>query len=170
MRFPEPSILLRKSGAQLLTYPSAFAYTTGIAHWEILLRSRAIENQCYVLAAAQTGYHNAKRRSYGHAMIVDPWGKILAETNPEKNEDLIVAEIYLAKLEQVRKNMPCFNHRRDDIYLLRDLSKSPKSPTADDPDVYDFGGHVIQKETVFMTSEYSIAFTNIRCVVPGREF
>lgn len=69
MRFPEASTILRKLGSKILTYPSAFAYTTGLAHWEILLRSRAIENQCYVIAAAQTGWHNKKRRSYGHAMV-----------------------------------------------------------------------------------------------------
>lgn len=70
MRFPEVAVLLRKMGANILTYPSAFAYTTGLAHWETLLRSRAIENQCYVIAAAQIGWHNKKRRSYGHAMVI----------------------------------------------------------------------------------------------------
>lgn len=69
MRFPEASTILRKNGATCLTYPSAFAYTTGSAHWESLLRARAIENQCFVIAPAQIGYHNEKRRSYGHAMV-----------------------------------------------------------------------------------------------------
>lgn len=69
LRFPEVSTILRKNGATYLTYPSAFAYSTGLAHWESLLRARAIENQCYVIAPAQVGYHNEKRRSYGHAMV-----------------------------------------------------------------------------------------------------
>lgn len=69
LRFPEVSTILRKNGATYLSYPSAFAYSTGLAHWESLLRARAIENQCYVIAPAQVGYHNEKRRSYGHAMV-----------------------------------------------------------------------------------------------------
>lgn len=76
MRFPETSVLLRKMGADVLTYPSAFAYTTGVAHWEILLRSRAIENQCFVIASAQTGWHNKKRRSYGRAMVRGAVGQL----------------------------------------------------------------------------------------------
>ena len=168
MRFAEPSLLLRKQGAKILAYPSAFAYTTGLAHWEVLLRSRAIENQCYVIAAAQTGWHNAKRRSYGRAMVIDPWGKIIGETNPENPQEVIVADVDVeAKCQQVRTNMPCFEHRRDDVYMLKNLSVNP---TEEDVDSYDFGGHRIPKRTVFMTSEHSIAFTNIRCVVPGREY
>ena len=69
IRFPELSIILRNMGAQILTYPSAFTYETGAAHWEVMLRARAIENQCYVIAAAQTGTHNKKRMSWGHAMV-----------------------------------------------------------------------------------------------------
>lgn len=69
MRFPELSTILRKNGATYLTYPAAFAYSTGLAHWESLLRARAIETQAYVIAPAQIGYHNEKRRSYGHAMV-----------------------------------------------------------------------------------------------------
>lgn len=69
MRFPELSLALRNMGAQILTYPSAFTYQTGAAHWEVMLRARAIENQCYVVAAAQTGAHNAKRVSWGHALV-----------------------------------------------------------------------------------------------------
>ncbi|KAI8999353.1 carbon-nitrogen hydrolase [Gaertneriomyces semiglobifer] len=75
LRFPEMSWLLRKKGAEILTYPSAFTIKTGQAHWKTLLRARAIETQCYVIAAAQVGEHNSKRASFGHAMIIDPWGK-----------------------------------------------------------------------------------------------
>lgn len=69
MRFPELSLTLRNMGAEILTYPSAFTYQTGAAHWEMILRTRAVENQCYVVAAAQTGAHNKKRVSWGHAMV-----------------------------------------------------------------------------------------------------
>ena len=79
MRFPEVYTLLRQKGAQVLLAPSAFTVPTGRAHWEVLLRARAIENQCFVLAAAQVGHHNAKRKSWGHSLIVDPWGEILAD-------------------------------------------------------------------------------------------
>lgn len=80
LRFPEPSLSLRRQGAQVLTYPSAFTVRTGAAHWEVLLRARAIETQSYVLAAAQVGAHDGtKRVSWGHAMIVDPWGSVVAQ-------------------------------------------------------------------------------------------
>jgi predicted amidohydrolase len=69
MRFPELSLALAKMGADILTFPSAFTFATGAAHWETLLRARAIESQCYVIAAAQTGTHNSKRSSWGHAMV-----------------------------------------------------------------------------------------------------
>jgi predicted amidohydrolase len=69
VRFSEVALLLRKAGATILTYPSAFAVSTGRAHWEVLLRARAIETQCFVIAAAQIGFHNKKRESYGHAMV-----------------------------------------------------------------------------------------------------
>lgn len=69
LRFPELSTILRKQGANVLTYPSAFAMSTGKAHWEVLLRSRAIETQCFVIASAQIGFHNEKRESYGHGLV-----------------------------------------------------------------------------------------------------
>ncbi|KAL0106180.1 hypothetical protein PUN28_016120 [Cardiocondyla obscurior] len=114
MRFPELSLTLRNMGAQILTYPSAFTYQTGAAHWEVMLRARAIENQCYVIAAAQTGAHNTKRVSWGHAMIVDPWGTVI--TQCAEKTGIAIAEIDIALLEKVRKNMPCEEHRRTDLY------------------------------------------------------
>lgn len=88
LRFPEASLALRNRGAQIITYPSAFTVPTGKAHWETLLRARAIETQSYVVAAAQVGFHNEERtrRSYGHSMIVDPWGKVVAELGGEEDE------------------------------------------------------------------------------------
>ncbi|XP_002168676.1 deaminated glutathione amidase [Hydra vulgaris] len=114
LRFPEISIVNRQLGAQILTFPSAFTFTTGLAHWHVLLRARAIENQCYVIAAAQTGKHNDKRTSYGHALIVDPWGKVVAEC--EKENGVCVASIDLSLVDSIRESMPVFEHRRYDLY------------------------------------------------------
>ncbi|XP_017794846.1 PREDICTED: nitrilase homolog 1 [Habropoda laboriosa] len=93
MRFPELALSLRNMGAEILTYPSAFTYQTGAAHWEVILRARAIETQCYVIAAAQTGTHNKKRVSWGHAMIIDPWGTVIGQCS--EKTDMVLAEIDL---------------------------------------------------------------------------
>ncbi|KAL1955999.1 hypothetical protein VTO42DRAFT_7899 [Malbranchea cinnamomea] len=115
LRFPEISLALRRQGAQVITYPSAFTVPTGEAHWETLLRARAIETQSYIIAAAQAGAHNSKRVSYGHSMIVDPWGKVVARLAGEYQEPQIaVAEIDMGLLEEVRKNVPLL--RRTDVY------------------------------------------------------
>ncbi len=107
LRFPEISLALRRQGAQVITYPSAFTVPTGKAHWEILLRSRAIETQSYVVAAAQVGQHNEKRVSYGHSIIIDPWGKVLAEVKDEDEEPRIaIAEVDLDYVEKVRRQVP----------------------------------------------------------------
>ena len=107
LRFPE---LYRAMGAcSLMVVPSAFTYTTGQAHWDILLRARAIENQCYVLAAAQGGVHPNGRRTWGHSMLVDPWGEVIAVL-PE-GEGVASGELDLARLETVRGNLPALRHR-----------------------------------------------------------
>jgi deaminated glutathione amidase len=90
--------------------PAAFTYTTGRAHWELLLRARAVENQCYVLAAAQGGTHENGRRTWGHSMVVDPWGEVLA-VQPE-GEGVVVAEVERERLLQVRRQLPALQHRR----------------------------------------------------------
>lgn len=162
MRFSEVSTLLRKAGAEILAYPSAFAYSTGKAHWEILLRARAIENQCYVLAPAQIGFHNEKRQSFGRAMIVEPWGTIVAECN-DQDFDVVTADIEAENLEKVRTNMPCFEHRRKDIYGLASADFDCTKFTSDRL----FAEHNIPKETIFYETEHCFAFTNLRCVVPG---
>lgn len=106
LRFPEISLSIRRQGAEILTYPSAFTIPTGQAHWEPLLRARAIETQSYVIAAAQVGRHNETRASYGHSMIVDPWGKVLAELGGEATgPELAIAEIDLESVERVRREM-----------------------------------------------------------------
>ncbi len=94
----------------LLSVPSAFTYTTGQAHWELLLRARAIENQCYVIAPAQGGRHENGRRTWGHSMIVDPWGEVLA-VRPE-GEGVVLAELDMARIAEVRGQLPALTHRR----------------------------------------------------------
>uniref|UniRef100_A0A6J0UZ00 Deaminated glutathione amidase isoform X1 n=2 Tax=Pogona vitticeps TaxID=103695 RepID=A0A6J0UZ00_9SAUR len=114
LRFPEMSLTLAQEGAELLTYPSAFTVATGTAHWEVLLRARAIETQCYVVAAAQTGQHHERRASYGHAMVVDPWGTVIAQC--QEGPGICYAEVDRAYLRRLREEMPVFAHRRPDLY------------------------------------------------------
>ncbi|SOY57996.1 carbon-nitrogen hydrolase family protein [Cupriavidus taiwanensis] len=110
LRFPELYRgLAADGGTSLILMPAAFTYTTGQAHWEILLRARAIENQCYVLAAAQGGKHENGRRTWGHSMLVDPWGEVLAML-PE-GEGVVGGVIDPARLEEVRQNLPALRHR-----------------------------------------------------------
>ena len=85
LRFPEISLALKRQNAEIITYPSAFTIPTGRAHWETLLRARAIETESYVIAAAQVGQHNEKRASYGHSLIVSPWGEIVAQLGGQWN-------------------------------------------------------------------------------------
>lgn len=122
LRFSEVSLALRHRGAQVLLYPSAFTVPTGIAHWSTMLRARAIETQSYVIAAAQCGMHNeaGTRKSYGHSVIVDPWGKIVGELGGAGEDgkwaepEIAVAEVDLGYLEKVRREMPLL--RRTDVY------------------------------------------------------
>ncbi|WP_415898923.1 carbon-nitrogen hydrolase family protein [Neptuniibacter sp. QD48_11] len=110
LRFPEQFQRLRQMGAEIITVPSAFTYVTGEAHWEVLLRARAIENQCYVLAANQGGEHSPSRKSWGHSMIVDPWGEILA-VKEVAGEGLVLADIDLKGVQDRRDAMPVMQHR-----------------------------------------------------------
>ena len=110
LRFPELYRALCTPPCDVLSVPAAFTYTTGRAHWELLLRARAVENQCYVLAAAQGGTHENGRRTWGHSMIVDPWGEVLA-VRPE-GEGVVVAEIDVKRMAAVRKQLPALEHRR----------------------------------------------------------
>ncbi|RDL42017.1 Uncharacterized protein BP5553_01996 [Venustampulla echinocandica] len=115
LRFPEISLALKRQNAQIITYPSAFTLPTGKAHWEALLRSRAIETQAYVIAAAQSGSHNTKRTSYGHSMVVDPWGKVLLDLGGEVSEPKTgIIDIDLDYREKIKKEMPLL--RRTDVY------------------------------------------------------
>ena len=108
LRFPE---LFRSMGqCSLLILPAAFTHVTGQAHWEVLLRARAIENQCYVLASAQGGLHENGRRTWGHSMLIDPWGKVL--TCIEEGEGVCQGLIDLDAMQKIRTNLPALQHRK----------------------------------------------------------
>jgi len=110
LRFPEWYRRLTEQGVEVLSVPSAFTFTTGQDHWRPLLRARAIENTCYVFAPAQTGLHGRNRKTWGHAMIIDPWGEVLADAGTEPG--VAYAEIDPEKIKEVRKKIPSLEHRR----------------------------------------------------------
>lgn len=110
IRFPELYRHYSKKGAQVLTIPSAFTDITGKAHWDLLTRTRAVENQCFVIAPAQWGSPYPGRKTYGHTRIIDPWGRILAERN--QGNGVVVADCDFNFQEQVRKDLPCLKHRK----------------------------------------------------------
>ncbi|KHN27085.1 Nitrilase like 1 [Glycine soja] len=113
LRFPEMYQLLRfQHEAQVLLVPAAFTTVTGEAHWEILLRARAIETQCYVIAAAQAGKHNDKRESYGNTLIIDPWGTIVGRLPDRLSTGIVVADIDLSFVDSVREKMPIAKQRK----------------------------------------------------------
>lgn len=112
LRFPEHFRRLSRAGAELLIVPSAFTETTGVVHWELLLRARAVENLCYVLAANQVGEHSPSMRSYGQSCIIDPWGKIIASVEG-KQPGLALAEIDLNYVHELRRRLPVQRLRRD---------------------------------------------------------
>lgn len=109
VRFPELYRYLAGKGANVLFVPAAFTAYTGKDHWQVLIQARAIENTCYVIAPAQVGKHNPRRQSHGHAMIVDPWGVILADAGDQPG--VAIAPIEPSRLEQVRRQMPSLQHR-----------------------------------------------------------
>ncbi|MGM9482866.1 carbon-nitrogen hydrolase family protein [Roseateles sp. NT4] len=108
LRFPE--LYRGYAGVDLLAVPAAFTYTTGQAHWELLLRARAVENQCYVIAPAQGGQHPNGRRTWGHSMVIDPWGQVLSVL--AEGEGVVVADVDPARLTQVRQQLPALAHRK----------------------------------------------------------
>jgi deaminated glutathione amidase len=110
LRFPELYRRLMHPPCDLLAVPAAFTHTTGRAHWEVLLRARAIENQCYVIAPAQGGLHENGRRTFGHSLIVDPWGEVQALQ--EVGEGLVMAELDVERIAAVRSQLPALTHRQ----------------------------------------------------------
>ena len=110
LRFPELYRALMTPPCDLVVVPSAFTHTTGQAHWEVLLRARAIENQCYVLAPAQGGVHVNGRRTWGHSMLVDPWGVVVDML--EEGEGFVIGDVDVQRLAEVRSQLPALAHRR----------------------------------------------------------
>lgn len=130
LRFPELYRQLVSLGAEVLLVPSAFSPTTGPVHWEPMLRARAIENTCWVIAAAQTGRHPSGRSTWGHSMVVDPWGRVVAEKNP--GPGLLMVEIDRTETIRARRQMPSLEHRR-----LRETGSRAGGPLPE-----DFADHV----------------------------
>ena len=110
LRFPELYRQLTQRGSVLLSVPAAFTLATGKDHWEVLLRARAIENQCYVFAPAQQGKHPKDRMTWGHAMVIDPWGLVVARAS--EGEGMAIAEMDVALLTRIRASLPALQHRR----------------------------------------------------------
>ncbi|MCL4123202.1 UNVERIFIED_CONTAM: hypothetical protein GTU68_032641 [Idotea baltica] len=169
MRFAEFSLQYRKANTQILTFPSAFTVTTGLAHWHALLRARAIETQCYVVAAAQTGQHNSKRSSFGHALVIDPWGAVVAEVS--EGTGIALAEIDLKYLAKVRREMPVLSHRRNDLYSLHSqslkLGLTEILPFPRDFVTYPFGQVSIPGNCIFLQTLACNAFVNKKPFTPG---
>lgn len=109
VRFPELYRHMAHKGGDIIFVPAAFTAFTGKDHWQVLLQARAIENTCYIIAPAQTGINYARRQTHGHAMIIDPWGVILADAGEQPG--VAIAEMNPSRLEQVRRQMPSLQHR-----------------------------------------------------------
>lgn len=116
LRFPELFGALREAGAELISVPAAFTAVTGAAHWQVLVRARAIETQCYLLAAGQGGLHPGPRETFGHSAIVDPWGRVLAEQ--AQGEALLLARRDASEQAAIRQSMPVQRHRRFSVSNL----------------------------------------------------
>lgn len=110
LRFPELYRHLAGQGARVFVAPSAFTHTTGQAHWDVLLRARAVENLAFMIGANQTGHHPRGHHSWGHSMIVDPWGRVIAET--DESESMITGALDLGQLDAIRQRFPALQHRR----------------------------------------------------------
>ena len=110
LRFPEFFRYMKNQGVEIIIVPAAFTHETGAAHWEILLRARAIENLCYIIAPNQGGFHKNGRRTFGHSMIIDPWGVIL--DCYKMGSGFVIADIDLERLNKVRSTFPVLNHQR----------------------------------------------------------
>ncbi|CAD5116398.1 DgyrCDS5291 [Dimorphilus gyrociliatus] len=172
-QFPGISEWLRLQGAHILTYPSTFTIVTGRAHWHTLMKSRAIETQSYVISAAQEGQHNAKRSSYGHSIVVDPWGSVLVDLET-KTPSFGVVDIDLDFLNTKRIEMPVDVHRRDDLYgSYGIISESEKTSELEqwiglESGYFNFGPDIkIEERCLFFQTKRCVAFVNLKPVRPG---
>lgn len=114
LRFPDQYQRLREMGAELISVPSAFTYVTGEAHWEVLLRARAVENQCYLLGVNQGGWHSERRQTWGHTLCVDPWGTVCGQI--ESGAGVLMVDISLERLAEIRQQMPVLAHKQQAEY------------------------------------------------------
>lgn len=123
LRFPEYARLLAVGGADLLIYPGAFNQVTGPAHWELLLRTRAVDNQLFVAGVSPAPRAGMTYQAYGHSMLTDPWGRVLAEAG--EDEEIVLATIDLDVLCRIRRELPLLEHRRNDLYQLAATTIGP---------------------------------------------
>lgn len=114
IRFPELAKIMVENGALILIYPGAFNMTTGPAHWELLFRSRAMDNQAFCIGVAPALNNDASYHSYGHSIITNPWGEVIAQAS--EKESLIISEIDLSEIKKVREELPLLKNKRDDLY------------------------------------------------------
>jgi len=120
IRFPELALLYAKRGAKFLVYPGAFNMVTGPAHWELLQRARAVDNQLYVACVSPARNPQSTYTAWGHSTVVSPWGEVIATT--EHNTDIIYTDIDLSKVGEMRANIPVYQQKRTDLYEVKDLS------------------------------------------------
>lgn len=116
IRFPELAKIMVENGALILIYPGAFNMTTGPAHWELLFRSRAMDNQTFCIGVAPALNNDASYHSYGHSIITNPWGEVIAQAS--EKESLIISEIDLSEIKKVREELPLLKNKRDDLYKV----------------------------------------------------
>ncbi|WP_406534143.1 carbon-nitrogen hydrolase family protein [Methanobrevibacter sp.] len=117
IRFPELARLMVENGALILFYPGAFNMTTGPAHWELLFRSRALDNQVYCVGVAPALNKDASYHSFGHSIVTNPWGEIIAEA--DEKENLIISEIDLSEIKKTREELPLLKNKREDLYEIK---------------------------------------------------
>ena len=117
VRFPELARIMVENGALMLIYPGAFNMTTGPAHWELLFRSRALDNQVYCIGVAPALNEDANYHSFGHSIIANPWGEIIAEA--DEKENLIISEIDLDEIKRIREELPLLKNKREDLYEVK---------------------------------------------------
>lgn len=116
IRFPELARIMVENGALILFYPGAFNLTTGPAHWKLLFKSRALDNQIYCVGVAPAQNKNASYNSYGHSIITNPWGEVISEA--DENEEILIQEIELDNIKKVREELPLLKNRRTDLYQI----------------------------------------------------
>jgi len=121
IRFPELARLMALKGAQLIALPAAFNMTTGPAHWELLMRARAVDNQVYVAAASPARDEKAAYVAYGNSMVADPWGSVIARAGG--GEEIVYADIDIARVDKIREELPLLKHRRTDVYSVEEKFK-----------------------------------------------